>query len=71
MSKQKAPRYVTPTGTAQYPYLTKPDTKFNPDGEYKCKLEVSDPAAVAKLTTFLDEQLEASIEKAKKEKADD
>ena len=24
---------VTPVGTAVYPWLNKPDTKFNPDGE--------------------------------------
>ena len=67
MSKEKATRYVTPAGIAQYPYLTKPDTKFNPDGEYKCKLEISDPDAVARLTAFLDEQVEKSVELAKKD----
>lgn len=67
MSKPKTPRYVTPAGSAQYPYLTKPDTKFNPDGEYKMKLEVSDPSGVQSLVTFLDEQMEKSVELAKKE----
>jgi hypothetical protein len=66
MSKPKLPRYTTPAGIAQYPYLSKPDTKFNPDGEYKISLEI--PAKEAQtITTFLDEQLEASIAKAKKE----
>ena len=66
MSKAKNPRYVTPAGTAQYPYLTKPDTKFNPDGEYKLKLEI--PGAAAQdIVTFLDEQHEAAQAKAKKE----
>lgn len=64
MSKtNKRPRYVTPAGIAQYPYLTTPDTKFNPDGDYKVNLEI-DPTEI---TTFLDEQLEASIAAAKKE----
>lgn len=64
--KPKLPRYVTPTGVAQYPYLTKPDTKFNPDGEYKVNLEI--PAEDAsEIMSFLDEQLAASIEKAKEE----
>lgn len=68
MSKTKLTRYVTPSGTAQYPYLIKPDTKFNPDGEYKISLEI--PAAdAAKTVAFLDEQLEASIAKAKKDNA--
>lgn len=67
MSKAKNPRYVTPAGIAQYPYLSKPDTKFNPDGEYKMKLEVSDPTGVQALVTFLDEQIVKSVELAKKE----
>jgi hypothetical protein len=67
MTKAKNPRYTTPAGIAQYPYLTKPDTKFNPDGEYKISLEVKDPNAAAPLMSFLDEQLDASIAKAKKE----
>ena len=29
------PRYVTPTGIANYPWLVEPDTKFNPDGDYR------------------------------------
>ena len=28
-------KYVTPIGEAHYPWLNKPDTKFNPDGAYK------------------------------------
>lgn len=66
MTKAKNPRYVTPAGTAQYPYLTKPDTKFNSDGEYKISLEI--PARQAQeIVTFLDEQFEAAVAKAKKE----
>lgn len=65
--KTKAVRYVTPKGTAQYPYLTKPDTKFNPDGEYKISLELDDPAQISTLTSFLDEQHELSVAKAKEE----
>lgn len=64
--KPKAVRYVTPTGTAQYPYLNKPDTKFNPDGDYKVNLELSAEDA-AEVMSFLDEQLAASYEKAKEE----
>lgn len=66
MSKNKLPRYVTPAGIAQYPYLNKPDTKFNPDGEYKCSLEIPSDKA-QQIVTFLDEQHEAAIAKAKKE----
>ena len=66
MTKAKNPRYTTPAGIAQYPYLTKPDTKFNPDGEYKISVEI--PGAAAQdIVTFLDEQFAASVAKAKKE----
>ena len=66
MSKIKNPRYTTPAGIAQYPYLTKPDTKFNPDGEYKISVEI--PGAAAQdIVTFLDEQFAASVAKAKKD----
>lgn len=68
MTKAKNPRFTTPAGIAQYPYLTKPDTKFNPDGEYKIALEI--PGAAAQdIVTFLDEQFAASVAKAKKENA--
>jgi hypothetical protein len=66
MSKIKNPRYTTPAGIAQYPYLTKPDTKFNPDGEYKISVEIPG-AAAQNIVTFLDEQFEASVAKAKKD----
>ena len=66
MSKEKKPRFTTPKGTAQYPYLTKPDTKFNPEGEYKVKLEL-DAADAGELISFLDEQVELAVEKAKKD----
>ncbi|CAB4150153.1 single-stranded DNA-binding protein [uncultured Caudovirales phage] len=66
MSKTKNTRYTTPAGIAQYPYLTKPDTKFNPDGEYKISVEI--PGATAQdIVTFLDEQFAVSVAKAKKE----
>jgi hypothetical protein len=38
MSKLK----ITPIGTFVYPKLITPDTKFNDDGEYSCKLHVSE-----------------------------
>jgi hypothetical protein len=43
--KTKAVVYKTPVGIAQYPRLTKPDTKFNPAGEFKISLILD--AAVA------------------------
>lgn len=35
MSKQTM---VTPSGTANYPWLTRPDTTFNPDGTYQTNI---------------------------------
>lgn len=66
MNKPKKPRYTTPAGTAQYPYLTKPDTKFNPDGDYKVNLEL--PVAEAQeVIAFLDEQFAVALAQAKKD----
>ena len=33
--------FTTPKGIAQYPWLSKPDTKFNEEGEYKVNLILS------------------------------
>ena len=66
--KKKAERFVSPKGTASYPYLTKPDTKFNPDGEYKVSLIVDGDAA-SKTIDLLAEQHDAAVSKAKKENA--
>lgn len=40
MALQKLPLLKTPAGTAIWPKLTKPDTKFNADGEYSVKLAI-------------------------------
>lgn len=66
MTAPKKPRYTTPLGIAMYPWLNKPDTKFNPDGEFKVNLEVAATAAQS-LVTFLDEQFTQAVAKAKKE----
>lgn len=66
MTKPKNPRYTTPAGIAQYPWLNKPDTKFNADGEYKVNLEVQSSDA-QKLVTFLDGQFAEAVAKAKKD----
>lgn len=67
MAKTKNPRYVTPAGIAGYAYLLKPDTKFNPDGEYKVKLQIAAGDDANKLVSFLDEQFELAVKKAKEE----
>ena len=73
--KKRNTRYVTAAGTAIYPYLTKPDTQFNPDGEYKVKLKLSPDAELkdskgesrGTLQEFLDAMTGKSVAKAKQE----
>ncbi len=60
-------KYNTPAGTASYPHLTKPDTKFNDEGEYKC--DVIMPAAEAtELVDYLEGIRDAYIPTVKKKK---
>ena len=73
--KTRNQRYVTDKGTAIFPYLVEPDTKYNADGEYKVKLRLSPDAtlkgakgrSVGSIQEFLDTKLEESVAKAKKE----
>lgn len=44
MAEEKRPKVVThtsPKGVAVFPWLTKPDTKFKPKGEYRVDLKLS------------------------------
>ena len=66
--KKKAARFVSPKGIAYYPYLTKPDTKFNADGEYKVSMIVAGDAD-SKAIDFMTEQHEDAVAKARKENA--
>ena len=66
--KKKAERFVSPKGIASYPYLTNPDTKFNPDGEYKVSLIVAGDDA-SKVIDFLTEKHNAAVAQAKQENA--
>ena len=66
--KKKAERFVSPKGIASYPYLTNPDTKFNPDGEYKVSLIVAGDDA-SKVIDFLTEKHKAAVAQAKQENA--
>jgi hypothetical protein len=63
----KNPRFTSPRGTAVYPHLTTPDTKFKDEGEFHTKLRVPADKADA-----LVKQIEAEIAKivaeTKKEK---
>jgi len=45
MEKVKLTTYTSPTGTAFYPYLFTPDTKFDANGVYNIKLKLKDKEA--------------------------
>lgn len=66
MAKAKAQRITSPRGTFAYPYLTKPDTKFNAEGEYKVNLTMKTEDA-ADMIALLEKALEGSVAKAKEE----
>jgi hypothetical protein len=55
--KARIPRVVTPAGIAVYPWLNKPDTKFEAEGTYKISLRVAATEAAP-----LIEKLEAKLE---------
>lgn len=49
---ERRERITTPVGVAVYPYISKPDTKFDDEGKYKCRLRIAEEDAeelVAKL----------------------
>lgn len=62
-------RLTTPKGYAQYPYLLEPDTKFNPEGDYKVNLAMDDNEdtnkLIAKLEQILDDFYEENEDVAK------
>lgn len=65
-NKPSYTKLVTPAGIAQYPRLSKPDTKFNSDGEYKVTLVVPE-AKAQEMITLIDEEMQKSFQKAKEE----
>lgn len=46
---------TTPKGIAQYPWLNEPDTKFNPDGDYKTNLILEDTPEVRDMIAKLEQ----------------
>jgi len=70
MAKEKPnyPKMITPKGTLIYPWLTKPDTKFNPQGEYRTTLAVPTESCeefCKKLDKILDDFFNEQVEVAK------
>ncbi|QDS19411.1 ssDNA-binding protein [Xanthomonas citri] len=64
MTQKKAnKRYVSPAGSAIWPRLNSPDTKYNADGEFSAKLAMEEADAatqafIKKLTAIRDEAFE-------------
>ena len=56
MAQANQIKIVTPRAIAVYPWLNRPDTKFNPDGDYKVTLKIEAEDA-APLITKLDKIL--------------
>ena len=63
---EKRQYHISPAGTAQYPRLTTPDTKFKADGEYKVTL-VLPGAEAAPLIDLIDKAMDESLTKARME----
>lgn len=63
--KEKTKRYVTPKGTAMYPWLNKADTKFKAAGEYRLGLRLS-PEAAQPMIDMLQPMWDAAVAAAKK-----
>ena len=63
--KRKAlEKFRTPKGTAVYPQLSKPDTKFKADGEYTAKIRLSEEDA-APMKAKIDAAIEALFKSEK------
>lgn len=66
MAQKKYPSFNTPKGSAVWPNLNAPDTKFKPEGEYTCKLAF-DPnlpevqAMIARFEQIRDEMFKQEI----------
>lgn len=69
MAKAKPKKYVSPYGVFKYAWLTKPNTKFKPDGEFQCTLVLSKEEAeplIQAVNKLTDEVFNDVYNKAKK-----
>lgn len=67
-SNKKFQQITSPSGTALFPWLHKPDTKFNPDGEYGVKLVLPAKAKETKeYLAALDDAYDLAIAAAREE----
>lgn len=68
MAKPSFTKITTPAGVAGYLYLSKPDTKFKEEGEYRAQITL-DAKYSAKFEALIEEELAKSLAKAKEENA--
>lgn len=66
--KIQRPKFKTPTGTAIWPRLDEPDTRWKPEGEYRCTVRVKQDAPGVK--KFLDDLQQVYDQHIAKWKAD-
>jgi hypothetical protein len=66
MASNKNVNGVSPKGVAVFPWLTKPDTKFRAEGQYKVTLRVSEDEAEA-LKKQIDSLSEEALKETKKD----
>lgn len=66
VKKAKLPRMTSPIGIARYPWLTKPDTKFDADGVYKVDLILPKNEDTEKFLSVLKAKADEAFEEAKK-----
>lgn len=59
-------KYTTPKGVAKYPYLDKPDTKFNPQGDYKVNLLLTKEES-KNLMSLVDKEIDKKFLEVSKE----
>jgi hypothetical protein len=64
MAKKKRVRLTSPKGIAKYPWLNKPDTKFDPSGVFRVSL-LFDPEEVQPFLDRLDEMADEAFEETK------
>lgn len=68
-TKDKRPKLTTPQGIAIFPFISRPDTKFDADGVYKTLLALEGADADGVVEAVATAQAEAKAEAEKKAKA--
>lgn len=60
-------RFITPVGEANFPYLNKPDTKFDSNGVYRVNLRLEDNEEFQKMISKLESILDGFEKEVRKE----